>query len=99
MTEPRKKCSVCLVVKPWSDYWAAARWPDGSMQRPQYRCRECVRANRRARRAADPETFRKRDQRDWRKLMADPERRARRRETQRENSVAFRLKQREERRA
>ena len=92
---PRKQCSVCGLVKPWTDFWAAAKLPDGSMARPQYRCKECVKADRRDRRRANPETFRERDRRDWRILMRNPGRRARRRETQRENSAAFRVKQRE----
>lgn len=92
--EPTKTCSVCFELKPWSAYWAAARWPDGTMQRPQYRCKTCVKADRRARRAENPELFRRRDQRDWKALMANPDRRARRRETQRESSATFRAKQR-----
>jgi hypothetical protein len=93
---PRKRCSVCLQLKPWTDYWAAAKNPDGTMARPQYRCKECVKADRRARRRVYPELFRARDRADWRKLMADPERRVRRRETQRQNSATFRAKQREQ---
>lgn len=67
------------------------------MRLPQSRCKPCVKAARRAARKADPEKARKRDRADWKTLMADPKRRAVRRETNRENSTTFRRRQAERR--
>lgn len=96
---PQRRCGACGLTKPWTDFWAAAHWPDGTVRRPQSRCKDCVKARKRHLRRQDPERARARDRQDWQRLMADPARRARRRETQRENSSAFRRKQAEERAA
>lgn len=86
----RKWCAGCEQDKPWADYWTAAKWPDGSMRRPQAKCKECVKAARRQRRREDPERARETDRRDRERIQADPERLVRRRELTRENGVAHR---------
>jgi hypothetical protein len=85
-----KLCAECRQSLPWVEFWAAAKWPDGSMRRPQSYCKDCVKARRRARRETDPEGARAVDRRDRERLRADPEQAARRRETQRENSASHR---------
>jgi len=60
------------------------------MRSPQSRCQTCVKARNRELRQLDPDAARARDHRNYQKLMADPARAARRRETQRENSAAYR---------
>lgn len=89
----RSWCTGCRTHKPWIEFWARTRWSDGTMRLPQSRCKTCVKADRRAARKADPEKARQRDRVDWKRLMADPRRRKVRRNTQRENSTAFRRRQ------
>jgi len=83
-------CTRCHQQLPWTAFWARTKWPDGTMRLPQSHCRNFVKARRRELRAANPERVRERDRRAWRRMMSDPEQAARRRETQRQNSVVFR---------
>jgi hypothetical protein len=92
-------CSVCFERKSWSEFWAAAKWPDGSTRRPQYRCKECIKAAKRRRRREDPAWAQEVNRRDWQRIKADPEQLARRRELTRENGQVFRVRQREQRTA
>lgn len=76
MAERHKICTRCGERKPWSQYYAAARWPDGTMRRPGSRCKECDLARLRQRDKENPEAKRTR-QREWaRKQWQDPEARA-----------------------
>jgi len=86
----RKPCSMCRRDLPWSAYWAAVKCADGTMRRPQARCKECVKATRREQRQADPTRAREIDRRDRERIREDPEKAARRRELQRENSTVHR---------
>lgn len=86
----RKWCSGCQERKPWGEFWAAAKWPDGTMRRPQSKCKECVKAARRRRRREDPEWALAENRRDWERTKANPDRLARRRELTRENSTSLR---------
>lgn len=91
----RMICSRCRQRLPWSAFWAKAKWPDGTMRRPQSHCKECVKARLRERRAQDPEWAREVNRRDWERIKADPEKLARRRELTRENLVVHRLRRKE----
>lgn len=42
-----RQCVNCGQAKPWGDFYAAKRWPDGTMRRPYPRCKECVKQQRR----------------------------------------------------
>lgn len=92
----KKWCPACKSDKPWKGFWAAARWPDGTMQRPQYRCKECVKQALRQRRKDDPEWARDLNKREWQRIKEDPEKLAHRRRLTRENSVAMRRRRAEE---
>lgn len=83
-------CSVCGHTKLWSAFWAAKKHPDGTMQRPQSRCKECVKQARRERRKSDPEWARKVDAADWKRIKDDPDKLALRRELTRENGAIHR---------
>ena len=99
-TDPRlelltRRCSSCGVAKTWGEFWAAAKWPDGTMRRPQAHCRDCVKARRRDRRRRNPEWARAQNQREWQRIKADPDKLAKRRELTRENGRVHRLRQQE----
>ncbi len=91
----RATCARCSQRVPWSAFHAKAKWPDGSMRRPQSWCKECVKARRRERRRDDPDWARDLDRRDWQRIKSDPEKLARRRELTRENLVVHRLRRKE----
>jgi DNA-binding transcriptional ArsR family regulator len=99
---PTRQCTgPCGQRKPWTEFHAAARWPDGTMRRPQSRCKACAaearkQALRRTRRD-DPEAARARDRREWKAIQASPDRARKRRRLQQENSSAFRERQRQPR--
>jgi hypothetical protein len=69
------------------------------MQRPQARCKECVKEVLRQRRADDPAWARRVNKADWQRIKADPDKLAARRELTRENGVVLRRRRAEERRA
>lgn len=91
----RRSCGACLAVKPWTEFWAAAKYPDGTMQRPQSHCKDCVKAARRRRRREDPEWARAQYKADWQRIKANPDQLAKRRELTRENSRVHRLRAKE----
>lgn len=76
--EPTKVCARCKERKPWSQFNAKAKWPDGTMRQPHSQCRACRREHsqqwHRRKRLADPEWAQARRQRAYRSLRADPER-------------------------
>lgn len=84
MTEPRKTCAGCAVTKPWSEFWAKAKWPDGSTRQPHARCKDCwremSRERQRLRRLNDPEGVRALDRARYHRNKRDREWLARRRE-------------------
>lgn len=49
---PEKRCATCHVVKPWTDYWAHRKHPDGTMRKPYPDCKVCAKAKNDARRAS-----------------------------------------------
>jgi hypothetical protein len=89
-----KFCPHCQTRKPWSEFYAAAKHPDGSMVRPGAYCKPCVAARRRERRRMDPEWARAVYRADWQRIKADPEKLARRRELTRENKAVWRERRR-----
>lgn len=74
----QKRCSRCQVVKPWHEFYAQRKWPDGTMRVPQCRCKQCAREVRaeqkRADRIANPEKWQARASRLWTQIKADHER-------------------------
>lgn len=58
-----KQCANCGRLKPWGDFHAKTKWPDGTMRQPHAYCRRCfaeyVRAYQ-ARRRRDDSEFRER---------------------------------------
>lgn len=46
-----KRCRMCHVTKPLTDFWAKTKNPDGSMLTPRTYCIQCGRAKSRAERA------------------------------------------------
>jgi hypothetical protein len=46
-------CKDCGESKPWTEFWPAAKWPDGTMQRPQSYCKACNRRRRAGKARAD----------------------------------------------
>lgn len=87
MVERHKVCNRCGVKKGWSEFYAKVKWPDGTMRRPQSRCKACFheltveweQANRDKKRAAA--------RRYREKMKGDPERLAARRARQRDWQV------------
>lgn len=92
LTTLTKVCARCREPKTWAEFCAKTKWPDGTMRQPQSRCNACLAAVNRERRRSDPEWAGRIDRRNWERIQADRAKAARRRETQRENSVAFRRK-------
>lgn len=39
--ERTKRCPRCEIVKPWDDFHAKVKWPDGSMRQPHSYCKPC----------------------------------------------------------
>lgn len=78
MVEPTKVCKDCGERKPWSSFWAKAKWEDGSMRQPHSYCKPCHQARtnewERKKRAADPEWRRRRGQRNRERIRSDPDR-------------------------
>lgn len=82
MNEPTKVCTRCPErgPQPWSNFHATAKWPDGSMRRPQSRCKLCQRDLRREayRATASTNQGRKKLRQIWKGkydvMRADPER-------------------------
>lgn len=92
----RATCTACDTPKAWTEFWAAARWPDGTMRRPQSHCKDCFKAARRKRRRDDPEWARDINRKDWQRIKNDPVMLAKRRVLTRENSHIYRLRRREQ---
>lgn len=44
VAERTKRCALCHEVKPWPEYRAHTRWPDGSTRYPRWACRPCENA-------------------------------------------------------
>lgn len=88
-------CTHCATWKPLDAFSPKTRHPDGSYATVLSRCKACLAELRRLRRREDPEWARREDRRNWERLQADPVKAAARRELQRENSAAFRAKQKE----
>lgn len=65
---PTKKCAKCKRRKPWTDYWAKTKWPDGTMRQPQSWCKTCH-----AERTPNPEVRQRANQRYWAKYKRDRE--------------------------
>lgn len=86
----RYSCTACQRSLPWTDFWAKAKWPDGTMRVPQSHCKDCVKERRRQRRVDDPVWAREQNRRDWQRIKSDPDKLAKRRELTRENSVVLR---------
>lgn len=40
----RKTCTTCHENKPWAEFDAREKWPDGTMRAPASRCKQCRRA-------------------------------------------------------
>lgn len=83
--EPTKRCPRCHAVKPWCNYTARTRWPDGSVRSVQGHCQACnaeLCREWRQRVGERPETRRARQNRWVRGL--DPERKAIRADKNRE---------------
>jgi len=83
-----KRCTRCLETKPLECFHAAVKWPDGTMRRPQSRCKDCNRElnleRYHALRRNAPERLREAWRRKYRSLRADPERWAARNAYERE---------------
>lgn len=83
MIEPTKVCAKCKARKPWSEFWAKAKWEDGTMRQPHARCKDCwrerTRKRARDRRQRDPDTVRAADRERYRRNRRDPDWAARRR--------------------
>ena len=82
--QPTKVCARCKERKPWSEYHAKTKWPDGTMRTPQGYCKACRRVAVSEWRAANPERNREHERRAWQALRSDPERLATRREYNRQ---------------
>ena len=87
--EREKVCNRCGEAKPWSQYGAQTRWPDGTMRRPRWACRPCESAytaeRQRRQRRENPEPLREYARRYWHTVVKlDPERRGERRAYNRE---------------
>lgn len=68
MTECRKRCNGCQAVKPWSEFYAKTKWPDGTMRQPHSRCKECHLARNRH----SPEAQRRYDRKRYQRTRHDP---------------------------
>lgn len=95
MSERTKLCTgPCETVKPWSEFDARTRWPDGSVRTVTSRCSECRRkttAERMARRRdADPEAERARLRALRATINADPKLRRAAEESARASRTAYR---------
>lgn len=80
VAEPTKVCARCKTRKPWSQFYAKVRWPDGTIRQPFAYCKDCHRQRARAwhahRYATDPEFTQRRRQAArarYRRLQKDPE--------------------------
>lgn len=60
IVERTKTCNGCGQAKPWSDYYAKARWDDGTMRQPHSRCKTCAAEQCKRAYWADPESARQR---------------------------------------
>lgn len=70
VTEPVKQCNgPCGLKRPWSDFYAKVKWPDGSTRQPQSRCKECMATMQRE----HPESKRKYDRKRYRRVRNDAE--------------------------
>jgi hypothetical protein len=65
----RPKCPLAGQRQPWSNFYAAAKWPDGTMRRPQSWCKACANAASKA----NPEPRRRYDRRRYARIRKDPE--------------------------
>lgn len=54
--EPSRVCTRCGERKPWSEFYAKVKWPDGTTRQPQSRCKRCF---------AEIHAQRKRDNPEW----------------------------------
>jgi hypothetical protein len=73
-----RTCTRCDKTKSWDDFYAAVKWEDGTMRRPQSRCKRCMgelskEYGKRLRRE-NPEAARQIDRDRWARIRADPER-------------------------
>ena len=49
-----KRCRRCGRDKPWREFYAAKKWPDGTMRAPHSRCKKCSNAIRHQQRRNSP---------------------------------------------
>lgn len=59
-------CASGGALLPWSEFHAATKWPDGTMRRPQSRCKDCAREAGKIRRAELAKTAKGRRERNAR---------------------------------
>lgn len=94
MAEPTKRCARCREPKPWSDFHAKVKWPDGTMRQPHSRCKRCQNSAVTARQAKwrreHPEEARAFDKARWARLKANPERLAVKHDVDRRSMAAQR---------
>lgn len=73
-----ENCAAQGQPQPWSNFYAAAKWEDGTMRRPQARCKKCMaifaRRYQRARVVNDPEACHRENAARWQSIKNDPER-------------------------
>lgn len=87
VAERTKRCTRCGEVKPWSQYYPLTRWEDGTKRTVRPRCKACETAVTLERRRNDPalhERVKAYHRERHRRVLADPERAAERRDYQRQ---------------
>lgn len=75
-----KRCTACRQSKPWREFYAAKKWPDGTMRVPQSRCKKCAHAIRHMQRKQPTQWTRHLAQQRARYRRMSPEMRAIKRE-------------------
>lgn len=92
---PAKTCAgPCGQRLPWTEFYAAAKWPDGTMRRPRHMCKACDKAYRAEHARKHPEQAQASRKRYWQaeaqRRREDPERHRQALEDLRMRSAAWR---------
>lgn len=73
VVERERECLICGESKPWSAFYAARKWPDGTMRSPQSYCKVCRTRIGNEWQRKNREWRREYDRRRYARLRQDPE--------------------------
>lgn len=83
--ERERACLICGEIKPWGAFYAALKWPDGTMRSPQSYCKMCRTKLSNEWQRKNREWRREWERRRYARLRNDPEWMGMRRDINRES--------------